>query len=884
MEDMTGWEIVPEEEDAKVQAQLSSDGWEAVPEEAPKAIAEAQVGEPELKYLTRELIEPAQDAEPFSLGDYKNAATAWLEGKELDVRGAINPILKVASAVEKWGESLGLADHKDDVMKMLDSNKQSIADIHTKQNAERKKLGIHSNIPMTRDELAEMVVELLPISKLNTIRGQALGFGAIEGITTYGETGDAKKAKESATEARVITYAGGKAIEKLVPPAFSFIKEVISGKSSPEKSYSFLTKKVGATEKDIQTWNEAYATATGKDISRFTSEDKMLALLNNSENGAILKRQADYFGEDVLAKQAKLEEMFTEMVSKETSAGSYDIPALQLKKYLQDSGSIYGEVEDVLLTHYNNVVKIPSGSIPQLKETLTRSSMTEADNVVIKRILADLDVAAKDGLPVDRLLAMKHDLNSLNLKSTKAYKAGQVGEFIDSQVEAGIGKEGYGIWKEVNQRYAAKSLLEKDNKIAKLLIDYGEGNLNVNVLAKKILGSQQTGYKVFNDIKLALGEKVSSSLEKELIDTAFKTKDNSFEAISKLKDFDFATKEGRGLQGELVRLEGLIPDKAAKELINRSLGLKSADSVGWSDNLVSKAKYYGMGKLWNGIIKRLPSGGEQRAFEAVGDVLKKEGFKAKIDYAKDTKFQEWFLEEEASFRESIKILKAKGQTRTSAENKRLAELTRDADLIAKQLPSKAGERGIIEAGSTDFNRLRNIKETTRPKPDAIEGEIIEETTRGLPEPKGEIIDTTVIQTKQIQNKKEIVDNIDNLKKTLNQNVELKSLNTVRQQRLENLIEINDLAKSPATKASEKRLKELKSKEKVLKKRTRNLWAEAAEVPIGGSEDVSKEAVRLLQKKKTGRNYQRDFSKEDIAELERQFEESLVYDDFGGPLF
>jgi len=593
-----------------------------------------------------------------------------------------------------------LVGDDDEIVQHMSDNEQGILD-------SAKKLGYDAKDLQKHEIASEVLQAYLPIDKLmkltkaikNPIARRVAGAGTVgvgeailAGATQSGKEKEAfsDKAESASITAGFIGAIAPVALEKVIFPvigksfnaldvAKDFVKEIITAKASPDSSYDFLLNKIGATAKDADKWNDAYSLAVKKDVKDFTAEDKIAALLSNSDNGAALKKQTEYIGADgAMAREAKLEEMFKEMVFKETKDGSLEIPSLQLKKYLEDAGTVYGEVEDILKTHYNNVVKISPSKIEGLEEILTSSSMRADDITVVKRIITDLKEATTNGLSVEKLLNMKHDLSAINLKSTKKWKAGQVGDFIDKAVKEGIGEEGFAVWKEVNQRYAAKSLLQDNNPIAKLLKDGYEGTTNFKVIAEELLKIKKGGgYKTFNQIKLALGDKVSASLEKEMINVAFNSKgNNTFDAINQLKNFDFATTEGRGLIGELNRLDGLVPEQAAKELINETLGMPAGSSVGWSDDILAKVRYGIVGKVFNSVTKRMPMNKiakEERVFEQVSSQLRKGEFKADISYIKDSEFNKEWINQEKLWMDRIAELKGVGEARTAKQNKELAE-------------------------------------------------------------------------------------------------------------------------------------------------------------------------------------------------------------------
>jgi hypothetical protein len=574
---------------------------------------------------------------------------------------------------------------------------------------------------LSYDDAGQLVAELLtlPLSVTRGIRGlnairegkiaTSMAEGARAGLSTLGEGEDYSEAGTDAFLTAITTGLGLKAVDELEKlwKDPRLLNNIIEGKASPEQAYGVLRKKSGHTDSEIFQAEQAYSEAIGKSMFDFTVEDKTLALLKNTDMGAKFKAEAEYYDKFVLGEVNKLEETITDMFKKQTADGDFDIPALQLKQYSQDSGKLYEETKNILLDHFNDVATINPKQVDTFIESLRKSSLTMDDDKVITDIANTLK--SKD-VKVEDLLAMKQKLNSLNLQSTRAYKAGEMGDFIDSIAERTIGKEGFAIWKDVNKRYASSKLLE-DNNIASLLKDMETQNISLETLSDRILKIPNTGYKTFNSLRQAIGDKEMQKVEKAIIGRIVNNKELSIpDMFASLKQFEgsFSTTQGRRLLAELDRASGMVSDTKAIELLKGAFS-QPRSSTGWSDNLISKARYTIIGKIWESVARRLPSGEPERVMYTVADIIKNNPNTFKIKSVDKKTATRIFEEEQEALKQSIIRLKEKGKAKTAEENKKLAELMkqqRDA-----KIPMKYSEK-------LEFEKPKEVE-------DIIDAEIIQ---------------------------------------------------------------------------------------------------------------------------------------------------------------
>ena len=516
---------------------------------------------------------------------------------------------------------------------------------------------------------------------LNTptkIVGSEFGLGYGEG---YSKEGDITEGVRSGLyQAGIASPFSG--ASPVIEDTFNYAKNLAStlknGKATTKDAYDFLIKASGETNQAINSFNKEYAKAIGKSIKELTEEDKVMAILNNSEVGSKVKLQAEYYNEFALSAQHNLEESMKQMIKNRTDDGDIELPIVQFREYLKESGDLYGELKDILIKNFNDKIMINPNDIEGLKNTILKSSMTVDDTVVAKRIIKQLEDGVENGISVEDLIPMKSDLNSLNLKSTKAYKAGQIGNFIDSNIKEGVGDEAYELWKEVNKRYSAKKISESENPLGKIfmqseLVGGKTGYSSGNQIAKKLISMNQAGYRTFNDMRQLLGEDAMASVEKGIIKELLKRNKDLGKVVEQLDNYNFSTVEGRNIQAGIDELKGLIPTTDASRLLVKASEQKASNNA-WSDNIFSRFKYKFIGKLYNSTMKRLPEGEAERAFTKIGDIMKDAKRYKKIETLTGKALQEAFEEEQKLLKQRIKDLKSNSiltQSEKMAEKNRL---------------------------------------------------------------------------------------------------------------------------------------------------------------------------------------------------------------------
>jgi len=557
-----------------------------------------------------------------------------------------------------------------------------------------KKAGFKEGDIFTPDMFGQLSAELLtaPMAGLKAIKGikwlkdmktttqAAIAEGGLATVTAIGEN----KTYSEAGVSGILSATGTKVVGEVLTGVAkiiddpAMIKNIVTGKASDKQTLAHLTKASGETEDALNGFYQKYAEATSKNFNELTPIDKIQAIVKNSEAGGTFRTEAEYFGEDVLAKTNLFEHKIEELFSRNLKGAN--IPADKLDSFLRGASKNYGEIQDALISNFDTRVMIPKEGLEGLKIAL-RNASNNQNSTMITRVLEDLDKGAKEALPLESMFQLKRDLNSLNLVGVQGFKGGKVGDFIEELTNKHFMSKGQEegtlatkLWKQANTRYSQKKAIENGDNWLTTLIQKKKGqDISNDDFANAINSQTERGAAKFNQLKEFIGEDGTAQVEKQIIKDIFSKKEGLNSSLQYIKGFEFVTEEGKQLRSELIRLEGAIPKESSIKLLQRAIGGKDGGSVGFSDNLISKAKYSVIGKTYNAILTRMPSATQERAFRNLGDVLKDGIGDMKVNIKKDPTLQKAFDDEIVSLRKDIDRLKEIGTSRTPAQNKKLAK-------------------------------------------------------------------------------------------------------------------------------------------------------------------------------------------------------------------
>lgn len=519
-------------------------------------------------------------------------------------------------------------------------------------------------------DVGKFFVETMPFTKVAGIIKSSIAFGFKSGVAEYGSDKTGIESASTGAENALISAIGlkvGKEFITAIANPMAAIKG-ISGKTTDDRVLSYVIGRTGETEKEINNIYSSYATGIQKDVSELTSADKTMALLNNTKAGSRIKLDAEYYQKGGLPKLNELEEAARDMFKDTPTKDTFANTAGRLKYYLEGSSSLYSDAKDTLTKYIKGKTVFDEKVISNIEKRLNLGIRTESDTALVNTILSDL--RNPEGLDIEQLLALKSKLNDSSASGSKAFKEGTVGDYLDAQIKKKIGDDAYVVWKDVEKRYASKKLLEGFNKnkdkphskgyndFAISLLKWNDREIETSVLAKQILNADETGYKYFNQLKDAVGPEAMADFEKNIVKELISDKSISFkDAISNIKDFGFSTVEGNSIKTHLLNLEGMLPEIDARSLLSQVYTRSNKMAV-LTDSLLARVKYNIMGRAWEAIQKRLPSGSDERALSTIGDILKDQKFQQELKIGSDKTYQEALAAEKKKLIDSVKNMES----------------------------------------------------------------------------------------------------------------------------------------------------------------------------------------------------------------------------------
>lgn len=494
-----------------------------------------------------------------------------------------------------------------------------------------------------------------------------------------------------ATATGVATAIGAKTLDALafIIKDKKALTNIFTGKATVGQTYDYLISKTGSTEKQISEYNDAYAKAVGKDINQLTTMDKIDAILQNSPVGDKYKASAEFWGDDVINKMIKDEEIIAEKIDQKLIGG--EISRTDFLEAGKSAKNLYKQTEQLITSKFDvgNVV---------LNRTKVDSLISVLDNLTAIQTKVDIN-AIKNNLikysenptSLENLITLKKDINSIDVKGVNIVQSDMLKKFVDNSIDEIMKKNpdyklGKTLWEDANKQYAIMKIAEDpQNPMGQLLKSFGEKRISAQDIASRMLSIGDRGAANFNEIHALLGEEASAKLEKAVIREALKGKKNMSQAFDYIQGFEFASQEGMDFVKEVKRLKGIVPDKEATHILNSFTAGEYRSEVGWSDDLVAKMKIKIVQKIWSGLMSRLPEAEGERAFRTLADVIKKTDYNnVKIDVKSDPELQQLFLDEQKATLDKIASLKAQAGTQNLRQDL-LARLNKDIyELVKKE--------------------------------------------------------------------------------------------------------------------------------------------------------------------------------------------------------
>jgi hypothetical protein len=245
-----------------------------------------------------------------------------------------------------------------------------------------------------------------------------------------------------------------------------------------------------------------------------------------------------------------------------------------------------------------------------------------ADEVTMQTHKTLKELLSSEDLSVDKLIDAYQIASKLARNTrdkVKALKYNQLKNTIDKELKNILPDEKYLEWKKVNQDYYTMSRIY-DTPFGKDIKEVVEGRQHPDVLINKILNSKQSQNKtLFESVEKLIGPEKAADFEKSIVAYAFGDSKNP--ALwnylnKKLYTKGFVTKEGKELQ---QMMEKLSDSFNVMDKLRTTLKESKHETVGWSDDLISKAKYSIVTKIWNKLMQMLPT--EEAKFQRKIDYL-----------------------------------------------------------------------------------------------------------------------------------------------------------------------------------------------------------------------------------------------------------------------
>jgi len=350
--------------------------------------------EPEIKRLKEVAEEESEEDIPLA-EDVGNAFTHWLEGKELDVRGAVNPVLKVASAIERWGKSFGIGDDKKDAL----------------------------------EKLLEKLVEGGGMTFAKGIRMAAIGEGALQGALAYGEDKSAEEVRNVALGTTAAVAAGGLVLQGVFKAGAKAGKLI---KNMNTSDIDLLAKQSGIkkTELDklIDTVDEDILPLVVAEAGGKKTEPLLIQAIAESGNDVINK----YMDRMTMRAESAFKSVGGDTIEETTKlAGkAYDnmvknVKALDIKVDYDGSG-FAKKLKDLEAVSFDDIT---SKKLKGLTETLNQKPIENlSDLLQMRREINGFSRGAKNSDQAFKLRELSSDIKTYIDRNVDT----SVGEYIDT--------------------------------------------------------------------------------------------------------------------------------------------------------------------------------------------------------------------------------------------------------------------------------------------------------------------------------------------------------------------------------------------------------------------------------------------------------------------
>lgn len=501
-----------------------------------------------------------------------------------------------------------------------------------------------------------------------------------------------KKIGLAGVEDVVFAYVGGKGIEyasqyaksiynTITDPALK--KVLLQGEATLSDTKDYFVREFGVSEEEVGLIEENYRKLTAK--GNLTEEEKIKALvLAQDEKGAV-RTTADFFNEDVLTQLRKDENAIVDsFLDSVNIKGGEDLQYFSnvVRNKLDGLSQNYGDIKNAIIENYSDIVKIKPEQMNAMKKAYQEYTSVKGIPPA-ESVIEQLDKGVTKGLDFDELIKLRIGLGQATIntakKGTNKQTVGSIKGFIDDLIyqsvkernpaDADVIKE---LWQTANKGYASKQLLElkqllgkskggnEANWISNAFLKMADREMSTEMLPEYVgsVDITKTGSAVFNQLKEVVGQDAMENIEKSIIKASIDLSENELPvALKNIKGFDFSTEAGQQLKKRLQTISDTMPTTKLKNIVNTYIEGNTGGIM--TDNLIAKARWFGIGKIWKKALKRTPFGAKERIFEKAGDALKTPISIADLQVTTNDALKFAFEEESKILKKKIKYIQSK---------------------------------------------------------------------------------------------------------------------------------------------------------------------------------------------------------------------------------
>lgn len=384
-----------------------------------------------------------------------------------------------------------------------------------------------------------------------------------------------------------------------------------------DRLYKWLKERYNLNDKEVDTAYKNYLSTMKS--SGNVKKDKIKAIVFSlGDHGRTLVNEAVKEEGQPVANA-----VMREMKARTDEMDNRVAPATDVKDIVSTASNKASEVKQNYSNFVNKVGHV-SGKPVKVELPDALDEVSQSINGAIKQKVVNNPVPTISDLIDAQQLASKGARNTRDTQKAMRYK--QIANSLEDELKNRLTPEHYKEWKQVKTDYAKMSSIY--NKFGPDIEAVNRGEMSPDILVKKIANSKEAlNSNTFKNIEFLIGKDKMPEFEKAIVKNYYSpdgiNKATWNYVYGRIKDKGFITPEGKQLQQDFNRLAYTFK---VDDLLKSLTGKARKESVGWSDDLISKAKFSIVNKIWNWIVKKLPTENSRymRKMDTLADVLKKE--------------------------------------------------------------------------------------------------------------------------------------------------------------------------------------------------------------------------------------------------------------------